>query len=52
MVLENRPAGFGYQTHTCIVIRSGCQKVNFAPVRGALLGHVFWFWSGINVPSP
>src|SRR5215467_8294803 len=48
---ENRPAGFGYQTHTCIVIRSGCQNVNLAPLRGALAGHEFAFLSGMNVPS-
>jgi len=28
LVLEYRPAGLGYQIHTCIVVRSGCQKLN------------------------
>jgi hypothetical protein len=35
-VLEYRSAGFGYQTQTCMVIRSGCQKLNAAPVCGAV----------------
>jgi hypothetical protein len=30
-VLAKRPDGFGYQSQTCIVISSGCQKLNFAP---------------------
>ena len=28
LVLEYRPAGLGYQIHTCMVVRSGCQKLN------------------------
>ncbi len=50
-VLENNPAGFGYQTQTCIVTRSGCQKVNAAPVFGAFGGQVFGFLCGMKVPS-
>src|SRR5215472_10883219 len=51
LVLEYRPAGLGYQIHTCIVVRSGCQKVNGDPVFGFVLAQVFWFSSGMNVPS-
>src|SRR6266567_2146491 len=50
-VLEYRPAGLGYQSHTCIVIRSGCQKVNLAPVFGFAAGQVLAFLSGMKVPS-
>ena len=28
LVLEYGPAGLGYQIHTCMVGRSGCQKLN------------------------
>src|SRR5436309_3207931 len=51
LVLEYRPAGLGYQIHTCIVVRSGCQKLNLDPVPGLVLGQVVEFWSGMNVPS-
>src|SRR6516225_1059667 len=51
LVLEYRPAGFGYQIHTCIVVRSGCQKLNGDPVFGFVFGQVFEFSSGMKVPS-
>src|SRR5215467_12237522 len=51
LVLEYRPAGFGYQIHTCIVVRSGCQKLNGEPVFGFVFGQVFEFSSGMKVPS-
>ncbi len=50
-VPEYRPAGFGYQTQTCIVYRSGCQKKNAAPEPGAVAGQSCWEGSGTNVPS-
>jgi hypothetical protein len=50
-VLEYSPARLGYQVQTCMVIRSGCQKLNFAPVCGAFFGHVLAFLSGTKVPS-
>ncbi len=50
-MLEYSPEGFGYQIHTCIVIRSGCQKVNTAPVFGFFFGQVEELRSGTNVPS-
>lgn len=46
-----QPAGLGYQTHTCIVVRSGCQKLNGDPVLGLVCGQVFAFLCGMNVPS-
>ena len=36
-VLEYKPAGFGYQTHTCIVVRLGCQKLKLGPRVRSLL---------------
>src|SRR5438270_6043048 len=51
LVLEYSPAGLGYQTHTCIVVRSGCQKKNGDPVLGLVFGQVLEFSSGMNVPS-
>ncbi len=51
LVLEYRPAGLGYQIHTCIVVRSGCQKKNGDPVFGFVFGQVLEFWSGMKVPS-
>src|SRR6266571_2445271 len=52
LVLEYRPAGFGYQTQTCIVNRSGWKKKkNDAPEPGAVAGQSCWVGSGTNVPS-
>src|SRR6516165_6993524 len=39
---EYSPAGFGYQIQKCIVYSSGCQKVNAAPVPGAVVGQSAW----------
>jgi hypothetical protein len=51
LVLEYRPAGLGYQIHTCMVVRSGCQKLNVDPVLGLVFWQVLEFSSGMNVPS-
>src|SRR5262249_21249767 len=51
LVLEDSPAGFGEQAHPCILIRSGCQKLNLDPVFGSVFGQVFGFWSGMKLPS-
>lgn len=50
-VLEYKPAGFGYQIQTCIVVRSGCQKLNWDPVLGFVFLQVFEFSSAMKVPS-
>ena len=50
-MLANSPVGFGYQSQTCIVISSGCQKVNAAPVCGLVFGHASCAAEGTNVPS-
>jgi hypothetical protein len=50
LVLLKTPAGFGYHIQTCMVTRSGCQKVNLAPP--ALVGaQVASSVCGVNVPS-
>ena len=49
-MLENSPAGFGYQAQRCMVIRTGCQNVNLAP-DAAFFAHVLEFLSGMKVPS-
>src|SRR5262249_16445796 len=51
LVLEYRPAGFGYQTHTCIVTRSGSQNVNAAPLSPALFRPALRSLSAMKVPS-
>jgi hypothetical protein len=50
-MLANRPDGFGYQSHTCSVTRSGCQNPNPAPVPGAVFEHAACDAAGTNVPS-
>ena len=50
-MLANRPDGFGYQSHTCNVTRSGCQNPNAAPVPGAVFAHAACDGAGTNVPS-
>ena len=32
----------GYQSHTCRVTRSGCQKLNGEPVLGLRVAHSLW----------
>ena len=50
-VLLNTPSGFGYQSHRCKVTRSGCQKVNAAPVSGCLGAHARSLRCGTKFPS-
>jgi len=45
------PSGFGYQSHRCIVTRSGCQKLNTAPLSGLVVAHFYSRLCGVNVPS-
>ncbi len=47
----NTPSGFGYQSHTCRVTRSGCQKLNLAPLVGLVAAQDSWLAWNSNVPS-
>src|SRR5690349_20568894 len=48
---ENRPLGFGYHSHTCMVTRSGCQKTKGDPVSGLFGAHPASVAEVTNVPS-
>ena len=50
-MLANRPDGFGYQSQTCNVTRSGCQNPNAAPVPGAVFAQAACAAAATNVPS-
>src|SRR6185437_2636255 len=45
------PVRFGYQTQKWRVIRRGCQKLNFAPLPGAVAAHWDWASAKTTVPS-
>ena len=47
----NTPSGFGYQSHTWRVTRSGCQKLNAAPLVGLVAAQDSWLAWNSNVPS-
>jgi hypothetical protein len=48
---EKTPLGFGYHAQTCIVTRSGCQKLNADPVCGLFVAHYSSLAWNANVPS-